>query len=316
LKLAIVESQGKQLPCVIRDGEAIVFCDADFNWTTIIAGLAQGVKLSEVVTELFKHHKIEKIGAGTDLFHKNSKHKLCKPLSPPEVWACGVTYRRQAIEHDIDLNRRLGRPENLYQKVYHHERVEVFFKGFDRTCVGPNDFLTVRSDSKQTMPEAELVAIMGPEHYPIAYTTGNDMTAWDIECDCPLFLNQAKIWDASCSIGPVLIPTEFLESPYKVNFHCKVFRQDLCVIDTEGSTSGLLRSVPEMVHYLTRDNKVPSGTALFTGTTCVIPHDFALQEGDVVHIQSEVFGLLSNPIQKSKAIMKSTDELRRDRAAE
>ena len=39
-----------------------------------------------------------------------------------------MTYKRQAKEHDTDIERKQGRKEDLYQYVYDNERAEVFLK--------------------------------------------------------------------------------------------------------------------------------------------------------------------------------------------
>ena len=43
-------------------------------------------------------------------------------------------------------------------------------------------------------------------------------------------------------------------------------------------------------------NKVLAGTVLFTGTACVIDHNFSLKEGDIVEISNSMLGILNNKI--------------------
>ena len=112
---------------------------------------------------------------------------------------------------------------DLYYYVYKNYRAEVFFKGLPRSIVGPNEKLYLRSDSKLIMPEPELVLIIGNNGLPIALTLGNDLTAWDIEKECPLYLNQAKIcqdqvlWTMDNSI-------ETIKDPYDLELSCKIIR--------------------------------------------------------------------------------------------
>ena len=231
--------------------------------------------------------------------------KIDKPLNPPEVWAVGVTYKRQALEHDKDLKKRKSDSKGIYSYVYSSERAEVFFKGFDRTCVGSSSPLFLRSDSKQTMPEAEMVLVLGEDGLPIGYTLGNDLTAWDIETESPLFLNQAKIWDGCSSIGPFIIPVDQIVDPYLCRLNCIVKRDGRDIIRSSGETSQLKRSIEELCHFLKLHNKVPCGTILFTGTSCVIPHDFALKENDEVLVSMDEIGELRNKILKHKVVDKN-----------
>lgn len=245
--------------------------------------------LSRVIEKLVNHYGLQAL--------ENIPIQLMKPVNPPEVWAVGVTYQRQALEHDADLERRKGLTDHLYHFAYSSYRAEIFFKGFDRTCCGPGEAITLRADSVQVMPEAELVLVLGRQGLPIAYTLGNDLTAWDIECDCPLFLNQAKIWDGSAAVGPWLVPADLLD-PYACCVICEVERQGKTVLCSEGNTSGLKRSIEELCFFLNFNNLVPVGTLLFTGTACIVPHNFGLEDGDIVSIRAEGFGELKNPVCK------------------
>lgn len=244
---------------------------------------------------------------GYKLFCENldqlfKKECIAKPIFPPEVWAVGVTYKRQAMEHDEDLKKRKSESKGLYSYVYSSERAEVFFKGFNRTCVSSLSPLYLRADSSQTMPEAEMVIVLGEDSMPIGYTLGNDLTAWDIETESPLFLNQAKIWDGCSSIGPFIIPANQIPDPYNCHLICKVVRNGKTIINSIGETSELKRSLEELCYFLKLNNKVPCGSLLFTGTACIIPHDFALLENDKVIIEMEEIGQLRNTIIKHKKI--------------
>ena len=229
---------------------------------------------------------------------------LQRPIEMPEAWAAGVTYRRQALEHDQDLRENKGKTDDLYQYVYENERVEVFFKGLSRSIVGSGEDLWLRGDSTLVMPEAELVLVIGNNGLPVAYTLGNDLTAWDIESECPLYLNQAKIWTGSGSVGPWIIPVESVTTPYDFNLRCVVQRGGKVVLNVTGSTSGIKRSMEELCHYMNYSNCVPPGTVLFTGTTCVIDHKFGLEKGDFVEISTPLIGALQNNINSHPKVRK------------
>lgn len=225
-----------------------------------------------------------------------SDFTFTKPFRPLEIWAVGVTYKRQASEHEADVRTRNLPQSGIYEYVYSSQRPEVFFKGFDRTSVGHSDSVAIRSDSQQTLPEAELVLLLGKNGVVLGYTIGNDLTAWDIELECPLFLSQAKIWDGCSSFGPLIaLPSKLLD-PSDLHLTCKVFRENTCVINSTGRTSGMSRTFSELVQCLTSNNSVPAGSLLFTGTCCVIPHDFRLQDGDIIEIFSPGIGKLTNTV--------------------
>ena len=68
----------------------------------------------------------------------------------------------------------------------------------------------------------------------------------------------------------------------------------------EGRTnsSQINRPFEQLIEFLTRDNPVPVGTAVSTGTGIMPPNEFSLQDGDRVDIEIEGIGLLSNPVKK------------------
>lgn len=261
----------------------------------LLADCKAGVQLSDVVTQYMQDGYAYKVAETEDEF-LSSDRILCKPVDPPEAWAVGVTYRRQAIEHDKDLKEKQGKTDDLYTYVYANERAEVFFKGLSRTIVGPNEKLWLRADSNLVMPEAELVLVIGDAGTAVAFTLGNDLTAWDIESECPLYLNQAKIWQGSGSIGPYIVPVECTQGAYSFDLNCLVTRNGKIVVDSSGSTAGLKRTIEELCYFMNFSNKVDLGTVLYTGTTCVIDHNFALQKGDIVDVFSPIIGCLRNEI--------------------
>lgn len=295
LRLGQALVNGQQAVILLKDDDLLRLGDGGPRTTLeIISGLRGPTSLSAALAELERRYGLVRLGAVGSLVDSNIR--LLKPINPTEVWAVGVTYRRQALEHDDDIERRTGNTVGLYNYVYASKRAEVFFKGFDRTCRGPGEPITIRADSAQVMPEAELVLVLGSDGLPIGYTLGNDLTAWDIERECPLFLNQAKIWDGSGAIGPFIVPADVFGDPYNCDVECRIWRDGQLVIDSRGSTRDLKRSLEELCFYLGYNSPVPSGTLLFTGTACVIPHDFALEHGDRVLVAVSGLGELENPI--------------------
>ena len=47
-----------------------------------------------------------------------------------------------------------------------------------------------------------------------------------------------------------------------------------------------------------RDNPIPLGTVVSTGTGIIVPNDLPLAAGDSVEIKIDGFGTLSNPVKQ------------------
>jgi 2-dehydro-3-deoxy-D-arabinonate dehydratase len=56
------------------------------------------------------------------------------------------------------------------------------------------------------------------------------------------------------------------------------------------------RSPRELAAWVVRDNPVPAGSVLLTGTGLVPPDDYTLQSGHTVEIEIEGIGALVNTV--------------------
>jgi 2-dehydro-3-deoxy-D-arabinonate dehydratase len=217
--------------------------------------------------------------------------RLVIPYEPPEVWGCGVTYlqSRKAREGETVV-------KGIYDRVYEAIRPEVFFKATSSRCVGPNEPICIRSDSKWMVPEPELALILGKNREIVGYTIGNDVSARDIERENPLYLPQAKIFRGCCALGPVIATQETVRDPKNLRITCSIRRNGEIVFEGQTNTSQIKRRLDELVEYICRDNLIPPGTAVLTGTGIIPPDDFTLKDKDIVSIEIENIGVLRNPV--------------------
>ena len=221
--------------------------------------------------------------------HKEAAPPLI-PIQPREVWACGCTYESSATFRDSEHGTR----EGFYAHVHRSDRPEIFFKGTARVCVGPNQNVGIRSDSRFTAPEPELGVVLGNKGHVVGYTLANDVSAWDIERENPLFLPQSKFYNACCSIGPVIVTPDEISDLSKLQMTCMVTRSGETIFSGGVELSKLTRTVEHLVGYLLRSNSVPCGSVLLTGTGVIVPETAALKPGDVIAISVPGIGVLQN----------------------
>ena len=214
------------------------------------------------------------------------------PIHPREVWACGCTYEMSAAFRDAEHGTR----EGFYAHVYREPRPEIFMKGTARVCVGPGQPIGIRPDSSFTAPEPELAVVLGSGGKIIGYTLSNDVSAWDIEKENPLYLPQSKIYNACCAIGPVIVTPDELANPYDLQMTCSISRGGGVLFAGAVSTAKLNRKLETLIEYLYRANTVPSGSVVCTGTGIIVKEDAALAPGDIVRIQVPEIGVLENPV--------------------
>ena len=215
------------------------------------------------------------------------------PICPPEVWGCGVTYKRSAEFRDEDTQ---ATAKGIYDYVYSAPRPEIFFKATASRCVGPNEAIGARSDSTFTAPEPELALVLNRRGEIVGYTVANDVSAWDIERENPLYLPQSKIYRGCCALGPVVVTADEIGDGNNLLLTCRILRRGGIAFAGQVSTSRIGRRFSELIHYLTLDNPIPDGTVVCTGTGVIVPPENALSEGDVVEIEIEKIGLLRNPV--------------------
>ncbi len=213
------------------------------------------------------------------------------PCDTQEVWAAGVTYERSRAARQEESQDG----GDIYARVYGAERPELFFKAQGAKVVPPRGYVGIRRDATWNVPEPELALVMNPRMELVGYTVGNDMSSRDIEGENPLYLPQAKVYKASCALGPgiVLNPTE--EWP-QTTIRLSIARAGQEVFSGEISTARIKRSIKELTGYLGLSNEFEHGVILLTGTGVVPPSDFTLRAGDVTTITIDEIGSLTNTV--------------------
>jgi 2-dehydro-3-deoxy-D-arabinonate dehydratase len=68
------------------------------------------------------------------------------------------------------------------------------------------------------------------------------------------------------------------------------------VFEDRTSTESLCRSLAELTEFLRRDNPVPAGSVLLTGTGIVPTDEVTLRPGLTVEIRIPGIGVLRNPV--------------------
>lgn len=227
--------------------------------------------------------------------HQNSAEqthgpKLEMPFLPPEVWAAGVTYESSMFERQAESDT-----PDVYGKVYVADRPEVFFKATPSRVTGPYGEVGIRSDSTWDVPEPELAFVLF-DGKVAGYTCGNDMSSRSIEGDNPLYIPQAKVYDKSCSIGPCFATLDSVGDPQDLAVRLIIQRDGDEAFNGTTSTSLMFRDCEYIADWLQRHNSVPDGTTVVTGTGVIPPMDFTLAEGDIVNVEIEAIGRLTNTV--------------------
>jgi 2-dehydro-3-deoxy-D-arabinonate dehydratase len=215
------------------------------------------------------------------------------PIGAQEIWAAGVTYLRSR-EARMEESKGAGGGD-FYAKVYDANRPELFFKATAYRTVGPGEVVRIRKDSQWNVPEPELTLFVCSQGTIEGYTIGNDMSSRDIEGENPLYLPQAKSYNASAAIGPCLyVPGAPIHPDSMIRL--EINRKGELIFSGEISINRMKRKHEELVEYLFRETSFPKGVYLMTGTGIVPPDHFTLKPGDVIRIEIENIGALVNTV--------------------
>jgi 2-dehydro-3-deoxy-D-arabinonate dehydratase len=218
------------------------------------------------------------------------------PIGPQqELWAAGVTYMRSRTARMEESETAGG--GDFYDRVYRAERPELFLKATPHRIVGAGAALHLRSDSRWMVPEPELVLVVTRTGRIVGYTIGNDLSCRDIEGENPLYLPQAKTYDRCAALGPAILVAASPPPP-ETCIRISVSRAGRTVVEGATTLAKMKRKPEELVGYLFRDNTLPHGCLLMTGTGVVPPDEFSLEEGDAIEISIDGIGALRNTVDR------------------
>lgn len=270
--------QNDQLVAAIVEGDRYRLVPGQTTASLIVQAEISGKSLSTIAAALAVDELIDA--------------KAGIPITPPEVWGAGCTYAPSAEFRDTQV----AGDEGMYAYVHNTDhRPELFEKGGPRVCVGPNEGIGIRSDSKFTAPEPELALALNSRGEIQGYMLGNDVSAWDIERENALYLPQSKVFDRCVALGPVLVTPDEIADPYALDMTCIITRGSETTFEGSCSTNQLRRKFEELIAALLQSNTVPSATVLFTGTGIIVTQEAALAPGDIVSISVPEIGTLANP---------------------
>ncbi|MDO9348803.1 MAG: fumarylacetoacetate hydrolase family protein [Anaerolineales bacterium] len=204
--------------------------------------------------------------------------KLLAPAQPSKILCVGRNFVEHAKEHDAEV-----------------PKVPLIFMKPPSAIINPGDTIILPPQSQQIEHEAELVVVIGrrgrnvtaeeAQDYIFGYTVGNDVTARDLQKSDGQW-TRAKGFDTFCPFGP-WIDTEFDASDALVT--CKVSGQPRQM----ASTRDMVFNVNTLIAFISSVMTLEPGDLIFTGTPAGVG---PLKPGDVVEVEIEGLGKLSNPV--------------------
>ncbi len=219
--------------------------------------------------------------------------KILPPVNPPNILALGFSYGKHAGETESRA------PESPV----------LFIKGTN-SLLGPGEaILLPKAGPDEVDYEAELAVVIGKRAKNVSpkeamevvfgYTCGNDVSARDWQ-----MVKQKKQWargksfDTFCPLGPYLVTKDEIPDPNNLRIRSILNGK----VMQDSSTSDMLFSVAEIVSDLSCSMTLLPGTVIMTGTPegvgFVRKPPVFLRHGDVITIEIEKLGELTNPVER------------------
>ncbi len=206
---------------------------------------------------------------------------LLAPSQPSKIICVGRNYAAHAKEHNAEV------PE-----------LPLIFLKPPSTIINPGDAIILPPQSQHVEHEAELVVVIGKsgrniiaeeaKDHILGYTIGNDVTARDLQRADRLW-TRGKGFDTFAPFGP-WIDTDF--DPADAVVTCRVNGQ----MRQMASTRDMVFSVGTIIAFISSVMTLEPGDLIFTGTPAGVG---ALANGDVVDVDIEGLGVLSNPVKEA-----------------
>ena len=181
----------------------------------------------------------------------------------------------------------------------------LIFGKFENTLIGPGDEIVLPPEATHVDSEAELAVEIGRRGKRIlyddaldhirGYRVANDVSARNIQYAESQW-TRAKGFDTFCPLSRELVPVSELGSGSGLRV---VQRLNGAVLQ-DGNTDDLIFDVPFLVAFVSRVFTLEPGDLILTGTPPGIgwarEPKISMQNGDVVEVEVEGIGVVSNPV--------------------
>jgi 2-keto-4-pentenoate hydratase/2-oxohepta-3-ene-1,7-dioic acid hydratase in catechol pathway len=219
---------------------------------------------------------------------------LKAPFRPGKIVGVGLNY----TEHVAESARTLDTDKELPARP-------VLFSKPSTAVVGPGE--PIRHNGNLTSQldwEVELAVVIGKRAFQVsqedaldhvvAYTITNDISARDQRRSGQWFYSKGQ--DSYAPLGPWLVTADELGDPQSLDVELRVNGET----KQKANTRYMLFSIRELIADITSGMTLEPGDVIATGSPSGVgaaqdPPQY-LQPGDVVELEIEKIGLLSNPV--------------------
>lgn len=215
--------------------------------------------------------------------------KLEPPLRPGKIIAIGKNYAEHAKETGSEP-----------------PKAPIIFAKFPSAIIATGETITwSKSVTEEVDWEGELAVVIGKRarhvseedalQYVFGYTIANDVSARDLQNKIDAQWTRGKSLDTFCPLGPWIVTADELADPHQLSIKTSVNGK----VMQDGNTKDFIFNVPTLISYCSRMFTLEAGDLILTGTPSGVGEGMKppqyLKDGDVVEIEIQNIGKISNP---------------------
>jgi len=129
--------------------------------------------------------------------------------------------------------------------------------------------------------------------YILGYTCFNDVSQRNFQKDDKAGWFRGKSLDTFGPAGPCLVLTDDIPDPMNLDIACRLNGK----VVQQSNTKHMIFAIPEIIEFVSKNFTLEPGDIILTGTPAGVG---ALKDRDVVEVEIEKIGILSNPVVEEK----------------
>lgn len=218
-------------------------------------------------------------------------------IEPSKVIALGLNYRDH-IQESVSVKVRGFDPVEPEEPVV--------FPKLPSAIIGPGASIVIPEivreyafADERTDYEGELALIVAKDgrnipveqamEFVLGFTCANDVSNRNIQNGDRSGWFRGKSFDTFLPLGPRVVPLAEIGDPQSLSIETRL---NGTVVQT-GSTSQMIFPIAEMIAWISRNFTLREGDIILTGTPSGVG---PLHSGDVVEVEIQGVGILSNPV--------------------
>lgn len=218
-------------------------------------------------------------------------------VKPSKIVALGLNYLEHIKEsQSVDV-------KNFTDEI---PTEPILFPKTPNVLIGPGESIVLPAfvedygfPNCRTDHEAELAIIMkdqvknlSPESamdHILGFTCFNDISQRNLQKSDKSGWYRGKSLDTFGPIGPVIVTPEAIGDPQNLDIKCRLNGK----VVQHSNTRHMIFKIPEIIAFVSKNFTLEPGDIIITGTPSGVG---PLKDGDVVEVEIEKIGILTNPV--------------------